>query len=98
MILSNVRGGHITQFENQGFFRVTPQQWRVWRGRFDSSIEFSVYEVVRKYRIRIPGGRMSYTRFVTHVTLLKLIYILYIYAKISYYVRGTSVEWNEFYS
>lgn len=46
MIFSNVRGRHITQFENQGFFRVTPQQWRVERGRFDSSIEFSVYEVV----------------------------------------------------
>jgi len=70
MILSNVRGGRITQFENQGFFRVTPQRWRVERGRFDSSIEFSVYEVVRKYRIRIPDGRISHTSFVTHVTLL----------------------------
>jgi len=50
MILSNKLGGHITQFENQGFLRVTPQRWRVERGRFDSSIEFSVFEVVRKYR------------------------------------------------
>jgi len=65
MILSNMHGGHMTQFENQGFLRFTPQQWRVERGRFDSSIEFSVFEVVQKYRTAY--SRRTYIIYILHV-------------------------------